>query len=48
MSENVIISNLQPFMNLIRKEDGEFKTDVKSYIPSEGEIRLIANRNREC
>ncbi len=27
------------------KEDAEFDSQVKAYIPKEGEVRLITNRN---
>jgi hypothetical protein len=43
-----VINNTFPFLNLIPKEKSEFSNEFKTFTPSEGEIRLIANRNREC
>jgi len=34
------------FLNPVK--DSEFDDEVKAYVPMEGEIRYIANKNKEC
>ena len=35
-------------MNLIPRIDGEFEGEFDTYVPKEGEVRILANRNQEC
>jgi len=41
---------MNPTFNPILQEpvEGEFEGGIKPIIPKEGEIRLVANKNREC
>ncbi len=43
-----MINNTFPFLNLVPKAESEFSQEFTTFTPSEGEVRLIANRNREC
>ncbi len=35
-------------MNLIKRVDSEFEDEYDTYVPKEGEVRYVANRNLEC
>ena len=35
-------------MFLKQKEDSEFEDTYKGFVPKEGEIRIVANRNAQC
>ncbi len=35
-------------MNLVPRENSEFEDEYNTFVPKEGEIRIIANRNQEC
>ena len=36
------------YLNLIPRKDSEFEDEYDTYVPNEGEIRIIANRNNQC
>ncbi len=36
------------YMNLVKREDSEFEDEYDGYVLSEGEVRVIANRNNQC
>ena len=35
-------------MNLIPKKNSLFDDEYTTYVPSEGEVRIVANRNKQC